>query len=72
MDKKITQVNRRYAEFEADTAACRREAACSRGCAYCCMDAQRFLQTYLAGELKPEEVMAFGKSHQIVINKMVV
>jgi Fe-S-cluster containining protein len=36
------------------------------------LDAPRFMQTYLAGESKPEEVMAFGKSHAIVINKMVV
>ena len=31
----------------------------------------RFIKTDLAGESKPEEVMAFGKSHGIVINKMV-
>ena len=36
------------------------------------LDAPRFMQTYLAGESKPEEVMAFGKSHQIVINRMMV
>ena len=31
-----------------------------------------FLGTYLKGECKPEEIMVFGKSHKIVINKMVV
>jgi len=36
------------------------------------LEAPRFMQTYLAGESKPEEIMAFGKSHGIVINKMVV
>ena len=36
------------------------------------LDAPNFMQTYLKGESKPEEVMAFGKSHSIVINKMVV
>jgi len=35
------------------------------------LDAPRFLATYRAGEFKPEEVMAFGKSHGIVINRMV-
>jgi len=35
------------------------------------MEAPRFMQTYMAGESKPEEVMAFGKSHGIAINKMV-
>ncbi len=32
----------------------------------------QFLDTYLKGECKPEEIMVFGKSHKIVINKMVV
>lgn len=36
------------------------------------LDAPRFLETYLAGDYKPEEVMAFGKTHRIGINKMVV
>jgi len=36
------------------------------------LEAPRFMQTYMAGKSKPEEVMAFGKSHNIVINKMVV
>jgi hypothetical protein len=31
-----------------------------------------FLETYLAGEFKPEEIMRFGKSHKIIINKMMV
>ena len=35
------------------------------------LDAPRFLATYQAGDFKPEEVMAFGQSHQIVINRMV-
>jgi len=28
----------------------------------------KFLSTYLAGEHRPEEVMAFGKTHYISIN----
>lgn len=36
------------------------------------LDSPMFMQTYLAGESKPEEIMAFGKSHRIVINKMLV
>lgn len=35
-------------------------------------DSPRFLETYLAGDFKPQEVMAFGKTHRIVINKMMV
>lgn len=31
-----------------------------------------FLDTYLAGDCKPEEIMVFGKSHKIIINKMMV
>ncbi len=36
------------------------------------LDVPRFLETYLAGQFKPEEVMAFGKGHGIVINKRMV
>lgn len=35
------------------------------------LDAVRFMETYQAGEFKPEEVTDFGKSHQILINRMV-
>ena len=36
------------------------------------LKAAKFLSTYLAGEHKPEEVQAFGKTHGIVINSTVV
>jgi Fe-S-cluster containining protein len=36
------------------------------------LDAPKFLETYLAGAYKPEEIMAYGKTHKIVINKMVL
>jgi hypothetical protein len=31
-----------------------------------------FLNTYTAGEFKPEEIMEFGKAHRIAINRMMV
>ncbi len=31
-----------------------------------------FLETYLAGDFKPEAIMRFGKSHGIIINKMMI
>jgi len=34
------------------------------------LDTPRFLDVYQAGAFKPEEIMAFGKSHRIVINRM--
>ena len=34
------------------------------------LDAPRFLAVYTSGDFKPEEIMAFGKSHHIVINRM--
>ena len=36
------------------------------------LDAPAFLTTYMAGECRPEEVVDFGKSHGIAINRMVV
>jgi uncharacterized protein len=35
------------------------------------LESDRFLETYLSGEFKPEEVIDFGKTHQILINRMV-
>lgn len=35
------------------------------------LDAPRFLETYLADDFRPEEVVAFGKTHRIAINRMV-
>jgi len=34
------------------------------------LEAPRFLQTYRAGEFKPEEIMDFGKTDNILINRM--
>ena len=34
------------------------------------LDTPAFLKAYLAGEFRPEAVMAFGKSHGIIINRM--
>jgi len=34
------------------------------------LDTPRFLDTYLAGDFKPGEIMDFGKTHQISINRM--
>lgn len=31
---------------------------------------ERFLTTYLSGDFQPEEIMAFGKTHRISINRM--
>lgn len=34
------------------------------------LDAPKFLETYRSGECRPEEIMAFGKTHGIFINRM--
>jgi Fe-S-cluster containining protein len=34
------------------------------------LDTPRFLATYQAGDFRPEEIMAFGKTHRIAINRM--
>ena len=34
------------------------------------LDAPAFLKAYLAGDYQPEAVMAFGKSHGIIINRI--
>jgi hypothetical protein len=34
------------------------------------LEAPGFLATYLAGEYAPQEIMNFGRSHNIVINRL--
>jgi len=34
------------------------------------LDQPKFLNTYLAGDIKPEEIVEFGKRHGILINRM--
>jgi len=36
------------------------------------LDTPAFLTTYLSGAFKPEAVMMYGKTHRIVINRMMV
>ena len=36
------------------------------------LETAAFLETYLAGECRPEAIMQFGKSHGIVINRMAI
>ena len=36
------------------------------------LSSPKFLDTYIEGGFKPEEVVSFGKSHKIVINKMML
>jgi hypothetical protein len=36
----------------------------------CMLEAPGFLATYLAGEYAPQEIMNFGRSHNIVINRL--
>ena len=36
------------------------------------LDSDRFRETYLSDGFKPEQIMAFGKTHRILINKMAV
>ncbi|MCD4721269.1 MAG: YkgJ family cysteine cluster protein [Desulfobacula sp.] len=36
------------------------------------LDTPAFLDTYLNGDFKPREIMVFGKSHKIIINKMML
>ena len=35
------------------------------------LEAPKFMATYQAGDFKPEEILDFGKSHQILINRVV-
>jgi hypothetical protein len=80
MYSKVDQLEGIYASIETGAARFKSAAACAKGCAFCCTDAGRILHmlevpgfrdTYMAGDFKPEEIADFGKTHQLIINRMV-
>lgn len=72
MYSKVDQLEGIYASFETGAARFKSAAACAKGCAFCCaLEVPGFRDTYLAGDFKPEEIADFGKTHQIIINRMV-
>ena len=69
MENKFLEAASIYAAFDADTAACRREAACSKGCAFCCTDAGSIDITTLEGKMIRNAVRKMPRARQTRVKK---
>lgn len=58
-----------YDRFEAATAPFKTEAACAKGCAFCCTDAGRIHITTLEGMVIRERIAGMPRSRRIAVNK---
>jgi uncharacterized protein len=69
MDKKPDQIKDIYEAFETKAAAYKENAACRKGCAYCCRDAGRIDITTLEGLVILEKVRNLLRPQQVKVNK---
>ena len=58
-----------YAEFDAQAAPYRREAACGKGCAFCCSDAGSIDITTLEGLVIRERIAALPRPRRLTVEK---
>jgi len=69
MDKKLDQIKDIYQAFETEAAAYKENAACRKGCAYCCTDAGSIDITTLEGLVILEKVRNLPRPRQVKVNK---
>ncbi|MCP4369055.1 MAG: YkgJ family cysteine cluster protein, partial [Deltaproteobacteria bacterium] len=69
MDKKFDQIKDIYQAFETKAAAYKENAACFKGCAYCCTDAGSIDITTLEGMVILEKVRSLPRPQQVKVNK---
>ncbi len=69
MDKKLDQIKHIYQAFETQAAKYKKNAACVKGCAYCCTDAGSIDITTLEGLVILEKVRSLNRAQQVKVNK---
>jgi len=69
MDEKLKQFGEIYDDFETGAAAYKTDAACSKGCAYCCTDAGSIDVTTLEGLVIRAEIQRLARPLQLKIKK---
>lgn len=72
MDKKLDQIKDIYKAFETEAVAYKENAACRKGCAYCCTDAGNIDITTLEGLVILEKVRSLLRPQQFKVNKALV
>jgi len=66
MEDKLEQIVEIYDAFETDAANYKTDAACRKGCAYCCTDAGSIDITTLEGLAIHSEIMRIPRSLHIL------
>jgi hypothetical protein len=69
MDQKIVELQNLYKSFEEETADFRSEAACAKGCAFCCMEAGSIDITTLEGWAIRDAVGKMPRARQKLVKK---
>jgi len=69
MEEKINQLERIYQGFEEEAAPYKQNAACEKGCAFCCTDAGSIHITTLEGIVIRETIRKLPRSRQILLEK---
>lgn len=69
MDEKLEKIAEIYDAFENDAAAYKKDAACRKGCAYCCTDAGSIDITTLEGLAIRAEIQRLARPLQLKIKK---
>jgi len=69
MDKKLDQIKGLYQVFETQAAEYKENAACRKGCAYCCTDAGSIDITTLEGLVILKKVRSLPRPQQVKLNK---
>jgi len=69
MDKKLDKIKDIYKAFETEAVAYKENAACRKGCAYCCTDAGSIDITTLEGLVILKKIRSLLRAQQIKVNK---
>ncbi len=69
MEEKRDRLNEIYDEFERKAASYKTEAACGKGCAYCCADAGSIDNTTLEGLAIRQEILRLPRPLQLKAKK---
>ena len=69
MEAKKTKLHAIYDDFENSAAAYKVEAACGKGCAFCCSDAGSIHITTLEGVMIRERISRLPRARQVAVKK---
>ncbi|MCB2148852.1 MAG: YkgJ family cysteine cluster protein [Deltaproteobacteria bacterium] len=69
MEEKKNRLQTLYDDFESDAAPYKTEAACGKGCAFCCSDAGSIHITTLEGLVIRDRVGRLPRSRQVAVKK---